>query len=67
MSATLFRYIDSITQQVVVVYEDERDGGWRARTVCAPCEFVKYSRRKDVDVDAPRPFAIRCDGTTWPW
>ena len=53
MSATLFQYIDSITQQVVVVYEDERER-WLENQNSLRAMRVRevLAAQKPVDVDA---------------
>jgi DNA-binding PucR family transcriptional regulator len=53
ISATLFQYIDSITQQVVVVYEDERER-WLENQNSLRAMRVRevLAAQKPVDVDA---------------
>ena len=53
MSATLFQYIDSITQQVVVVYEDERER-WLENQNSLRAMRVRevLAAHKPIDVDA---------------
>ncbi len=64
ISATLFQYIDSITQQVVVVYEDERErwlenqNSLRAMRVREVLAGAKGYRRGRGDDDHPLPVAL---------
>ena len=64
ITATLFEYIDSISQQVSRCTKRKGNGGWKTRTASWPAGPRAVDNHRAIDTDRRAPqFSIPCAGT----